>query len=115
MELLWRFLIGGLLTSFFALSGDVLRPKSFAGLFGAAPSIALATLTLTVMNSGAQFASLEARSMIAGAAAFIIYALVMSRTLMHRAWPVMPVAMGGLLLWLAIASIVGVLAAQVAP
>jgi transposase len=30
--------------SAFAALGDTLRPKSFAGLFGAAPSIALATL-----------------------------------------------------------------------
>jgi hypothetical protein len=41
-----RSLIGGLVVSLFAVIGDVLRPKSFAGLFGAAPSIALATLGL---------------------------------------------------------------------
>ena len=47
-ELIFRFLIGGTLVSAFALVGDAVRPKSFAGLFGAAPSIALATLGLTV-------------------------------------------------------------------
>jgi hypothetical protein len=31
-----RFFIGGFVVSFFALLGDVLHPKSFAGLFGAA-------------------------------------------------------------------------------
>jgi hypothetical protein len=36
-ELILRFLIGGTLVSAFALIGDLLRPKSFAGLFGAAP------------------------------------------------------------------------------
>jgi hypothetical protein len=41
-----RFFIGGLAVSFFALLSDVLRPKSFAGLFGAAPSVALGTLDL---------------------------------------------------------------------
>jgi hypothetical protein len=30
-----RFLAGGLIVSAFAILGDVLRPKSFAGLFGA--------------------------------------------------------------------------------
>jgi hypothetical protein len=39
-----RFFIGGVVVSAFAVIGDVLRPKSFAGLFGAAPSVALATL-----------------------------------------------------------------------
>jgi len=38
-----RFLAGGIAVSAFAALGDTLRPKSFAGLFGAAPSIALAT------------------------------------------------------------------------
>ena len=39
MEFLLRFLAGELAVSIFALLGDVLRPKSFAGLFGAAPSV----------------------------------------------------------------------------
>ena len=43
-ELLIRFLIGGLIVSVFAVSGDILRPKTFAGIFGAAPSVALASL-----------------------------------------------------------------------
>ena len=43
-EYVVRFLIGGLAVSSFAILGDLLRPKSFAGLFGAAPSVALATL-----------------------------------------------------------------------
>jgi hypothetical protein len=44
VEYVARFLIGGFVVSAFALLGDLLRPKSFAGLFGAAPSVALATL-----------------------------------------------------------------------
>jgi hypothetical protein len=39
-----RFLVGGAVVSVFAVIGDLLKPKSFAGLFGAAPSVALATL-----------------------------------------------------------------------
>ena len=46
-----RFLIGGIVVSLFATLGDVLRPKSFAGLFGAAPSIALATIGLTIAKN----------------------------------------------------------------
>ena len=46
-EIIFRFLMGGFVVSLFAASGDLLKPKSFAGLFGAAPSVALATLGLT--------------------------------------------------------------------
>jgi uncharacterized membrane protein (GlpM family) len=75
MELAERFLFGGLIVSIFAVISDGLRPKGFAGLLGAAPSVALATLTLTLLTEGKQYAALEARSMIAGAFAFLVYAL----------------------------------------
>ena len=51
-EMLLRFVIGGSVVSAFALLGEVLRPKSFAGLFAAAPSIALATLGLAAAHQG---------------------------------------------------------------
>jgi urea transporter len=69
-----RFLIGGIVVSLFAALADILRPKSFAGLFGAAPSIALATLGLTIHQNGKTYATLELRSMILGAIAFFVYA-----------------------------------------
>jgi uncharacterized membrane protein (GlpM family) len=75
MERLERFLLGGLIVSLFAVFGDVLRPKGFAGLFGAAPSVALATLTLTLGVESKSYVALEARSMIAGAVAFLAYAI----------------------------------------
>src|ERR1700735_4580706 len=68
-----RFLAGGIAVSAFAMLGDILRPKSFAGLFGAAPSIALATLLITLSHKGAPFAAVEGRSMILGAFAFAAY------------------------------------------
>ena len=64
VEYLLRFIAGGLAVSAFAILGDALRPKSFAGLFGAAPSIALATLLITLSQNGAHFAAVEGRSMI---------------------------------------------------
>lgn len=72
-EYLLRFIIGGVAVSAFATLGDMLRPKSFAGLFGAAPSIALATILITVAQKGAPFVAVEGRSMIAGAFAFAAY------------------------------------------
>jgi hypothetical protein len=34
-QILVRFLVGGAVVSAFAAVGDMLKPKSFAGLFGA--------------------------------------------------------------------------------
>jgi hypothetical protein len=39
LELLIRFFFGGAVVSAFATLGDVVKPKSFAGLFSAAPSV----------------------------------------------------------------------------
>jgi len=103
MQLLLRFLIGGAVISLFAMLGDIVRPKSFAGIFGAAPSIALATLALTARTEGVEYASVEARSMIVGAAALACYAAISSRA-MWRGIASVPVITGaGLLIWLALA------------
>jgi hypothetical protein len=83
-KLLMRFVIGGLLVSAFAVVGDLFKPKSFGGLFGAAPSVALATLALTIAKNGRSYAAIEARSMLAGAAALFAYAIVVSRLLMRH-------------------------------
>ena len=74
-DILLRVMVGGAVVSIFAVLGDFLKPKSFAGLFGAAPSVALVTLGLTISRQGSAYAAIEARSMIAGSVAFLIYAL----------------------------------------
>ena len=51
-EILVRAALGGMVVSAFAVLGDILKPKSFAGRFAAAPSVALATLSLAVMQHG---------------------------------------------------------------
>jgi len=73
-EILIRVAVGGAMVSGFALLGDVIKPKRFAGLFGAAPSVALASLLLAVKTQGRIYAAIEARSMVAGAIAFFVYA-----------------------------------------
>lgn len=82
-ETIIRFLIGGVVVSLFSLIGDLLKPKSFAGLFGAAPSIALSTLGLTIRGEGTAYTAQEARSMMAGATAFFVYATLVSWVLMR--------------------------------
>ena len=102
-EILLRVVLGGAVVSVFALLGDLLKPKRFAGLFSAAPSVALATLALAVKQHGTMYASVEARSMILGAVAFLVYASVVSRLLIRKKWPALPVTGVGLLLWLGVA------------
>jgi hypothetical protein len=99
MQVLERFFLGGLIVSVFAVLGDVLRPKGFAGLFGAAPSVALATLSLTLLTEGKPYASLEARSMIAGAIAFLAYALACIYLLTKRRVRAAPATFSMLLVW----------------
>ncbi len=103
IQILIRFLVGGAVVSAFALVGDLLKPKSFAGLFGAAPSVALATLGLTVATEGAAYAAIEARSMIAGAVAFFIYASLVSWILMRYRFNALWVTLAMMPAWFAVA------------
>ena len=99
----FRFLVGGIVVALFSALGDILRPKSFAGLFGAAPSVALATLGLTIASNGTEYAALKARSMIGGAVALFAYTWsVMWVTFRYK--PSALLAAAGLLsIWLATA------------
>jgi hypothetical protein len=98
-ELLVRFLVGGVVVSAFAMLGDICRPKSFAGLFGAAPSVALATLALTIRASGHEYASIESGSMVAGAIALFLYTSAGSRVIMSGRWPALAATIALLPVW----------------
>jgi len=102
-QILIRFLIGGAVVSAFAIVGDLLKPKSFAGLFGAAPSVALATLGLTVASEGASYAATEAHSMMAGAVAFFAYASLVSWMMMHYKLKALMVTICSIPVWLVVA------------
>ena len=82
-EMVARFLIGGVIVSFFAVLAEMVRPKSFAGLFSAAPSIALATIGITIAHHGKAYAATEVKSMVYGAIAFLCYASAASWVLMR--------------------------------
>lgn len=102
-EIIFRFLVGGAIVSGFSILGGIFKQKSFAGLFGAAPSVALATLALTVRRNGVQFASVEARSMIVGAAAFLVYASTVTLILARYSTKTMLTTSACLLVWLSVA------------
>jgi hypothetical protein len=98
-ELIVRFLVGGIIVSSFALLGEILRPKSFAGLFGAAPSIALATIGLTITYQGKAYAAIDARSMILGSIAFFCYATAASWLLMRYKLHTLTITLALLPVW----------------
>lgn len=100
MEILLRFVIGGFVVSLFALLADALKPRSFAGLFSAAPSVALATIALTLHKNGSSYAAIDARSMMAGAVALMAFAYVAGRSLTRTSWSTWAIASLCLLLWL---------------
>ena len=80
-DALVRFLIGGVVVSGFATVGGLFKPTSFAGLFGAAPSVALATLALAIAKNGKAFTGTECRSMMAGAAGLCLYSILVTQLL----------------------------------
>ncbi|HLG82843.1 MAG TPA: DUF3147 family protein [Bradyrhizobium sp.] len=103
MEYAIRFVAGGLVVSAFAVLGDMLRPKSFAGLFGAAPSVALATLLLTFWTEGAPYVASEAPAMVCGAIALAACAVVVCQILMRLRWSALAATATALIAWFGVA------------
>jgi hypothetical protein len=87
----------------FATIGDILRPKSFAGLFGAAPSIALVTLSLAFTEHGGGYVATEARSMILGAVAFAVYSFLVCQLLMRLRCSALAATLTATVAWLGVA------------
>jgi len=99
-EYVVRFFAGGLIVSAFAMLGDVLRPKSFAGLFGAAPSVALATLGIAVYQHGAAYAAMQSRTMMLGAIALALYCAVVCQLLVRARLRAVVATLVSLVVWL---------------
>jgi hypothetical protein len=99
-EYVVRFVVGGAIVSAFSMLGDVLEPKSFAGLFGAAPSVALATLGIAVYRHGAAYAGAQSLSMMAGAIALLVYSIVVCQLLMRARMRAVPATLLSIVVWL---------------
>lgn len=67
-------LLGGSLVAVFALLSEGLSPKRFAGLFSAAPAVAIAGLAVVLLDKGSHDAHQNAVGMLAGSAGMIAYA-----------------------------------------
>ncbi|MBV9529741.1 MAG: DUF3147 family protein [Bradyrhizobium sp.] len=103
IEYVIRFFIGGAVVSIFAMFADVLRPKSFAGLFGAAPSVALATLGIAVYQHGTNYAAQQSSSMMAGAVALAVYSVLVCHLLIRARLRAAVATLVSLPVWLLVA------------
>jgi hypothetical protein len=91
-----KTLVGGLGVVGFSLIGQAGHPKRFAGLFAAAPSVALASLAMTVIAKGPKATVPYAEGMLMGSAGMLAYCLA-SLYLIHR----LHALLGSMLAWLA--------------
>ena len=62
-----RGLAGGALVVVFALIGEAVTPKAFSGLFSAAPSVAVASLAITIVAENPDKARQASIGMVVGA------------------------------------------------
>lgn len=87
MSLAWtiavKALAGGAFVVLFALVGEVLRPQRLAGLFSAAPSVALAGLIVALSTKGLASARAESAGMVVGGVAMVA-ACASAIYLVHR-------------------------------
>ncbi|HVH63332.1 MAG TPA: DUF3147 family protein [Candidatus Dormibacteraeota bacterium] len=91
-----RVLASGALVAGFAILGDALKPKMFAGLFSAAPSVATASLLVTGLAMGPAKDATYARGMIAGAVGLVFYSLAAALLCKH-----LNAVIGSVLAWVA--------------
>jgi hypothetical protein len=77
VSVLAKALCGGALVLAFAALSEALKPKRFAGILGAAPSVAIAGLVVGSLAKGPLDQAAAARTMIAGAVALTVCAAVL--------------------------------------
>lgn len=91
-----RVLAGGSMVAASAIVADTLKPKMFAGLFSAAPSVATASLLVSGLAMGPSKDALYARGMIAGAIGLVFYSLAAAFLVKH-----LKAVSGSMLAWIA--------------
>ena len=74
-----------------------------AGLLGAAPSVALATLSLAVVRNGSAFVATEGRSMVLGAFALLIFSFIVCQLLMRVRMSAAAATGSALVIWMLVA------------
>jgi uncharacterized membrane protein (GlpM family) len=101
-----KALAGGSLVVLFSLLSESLLPKRFAGLFGAAPSVAIAGLAVTLVSKGVVDARDDSLGMIAGSVGMVAYAC--AAVLLLKRTPSLVASVAGSGVWLVVAVAVAV-------
>ncbi len=76
VAVLVKAVAGGVLVLAFAALSETLTPKRLAGVFSAAPSVALASIIVTAVAKGVSDVTAAAHGMVIGAVAFTVYCLL---------------------------------------
>jgi hypothetical protein len=103
VELAIRFVAGGLAVLLFSAAGECLEPETFGGLFGAAPSVAIATLGVAFVQTSARGAASDARWMLLGCIAMFAYTTACVAVCRDRRIPVSFGAFAAWIVWILVA------------
>src|SRR5258705_211574 len=87
----------------FSALGEIFEPKTFSGLFGAAPSVAIASLALTYQTNGANAVATSAHWMLIGTVAMLAYTRACIATTRRHGLPVWLGASASWFVWIAVA------------
>ncbi|WP_261985820.1 DUF3147 family protein [Microbispora sp. CSR-4] len=97
VEVVVKALAGGVFVLAFAALAEMLTPKRLAGVFCAAPSVALASLIVTAAITGVPDVLASAQGMQIGAVGFTLYCLIAAPLL--RRWGAWRGALAALAVW----------------
>lgn len=96
-----KAVIGGSFVVLFALVGEVVSPKRFAGLFSAAPSVAMAGLAIVLVTQSRRYAQAESVGMAVGSVAMV--AACLAAIALVRRYRALEGSLLACVLWLAVA------------
>ena len=97
-----RGVAGGLLVVVFALIGEVVSPKAFSGLFSSAPSVAVASLLITLVTKDAETARRATVGMIVGGVGMTVCCVLAAAAI-----PRVRAVWGSLIAWLGWLAVTG--------
>jgi hypothetical protein len=103
VELVVRFIAGGLAVLLFSAAGECFEPETFGGLFGAAPSVAIATLGIAFVQTGARGAASDAHWMLLACIAMFAYTTACVAVCRDRRIPVSFGAFAAWIVWIFVA------------
>ena len=108
--LLLKGLLGGVGVIAFTAVARMVRPQRLAGLFCAAPSIAVGSIAIVVLDSSERDGLLAAKGMVVGAAALFGASLIGALVARPADGSAVPISLATSAAWLALAALIAVVA-----